>query len=90
VALILGIAGLVVCQPLGLVAFFVGRTAREEIAASNGAEEGDGMAVAGQIIGMISFAIFVLSILLAGVIIIVALIGAAASGGSGGGGGLSA
>jgi hypothetical protein len=89
VALILGIAGLVVCQPLGLVAFFLGRTARKEIAASHGAEEGDGMALAGQIIGLISFGVFVLSILLGGVIILVALIAAAASGGSSAGGGLS-
>lgn len=88
VALIVGIVSLTICQPVGLVAFFLGRSARREIAASHGAEEGDGMALAGQIIGMISFAIFVLSILLAAVIILVAFVGAAAS--SGGEGGLSA
>lgn len=87
VALILGIVSLLLCQPLGLVAFFIGRGARREVAASNGREDGDGMALAGQIIGMTSFVLFVLSILVAAVIIVIAFVGAAAS--DGGGGGLS-
>jgi hypothetical protein len=77
VALIVGVVSLAICQPVGLVAFFVGRNARKEIAASNGQEGGDGLAVAGQIVGMVAFGLFVLSMLFVLVIVVISIIAAA-------------
>lgn len=72
VSLILGVVSLAVCQPVGLVAFFLGRTARDEIARSQGRETGDGLAVAGQVIGLVAVGLFVVSILAVLVVIVVA------------------
>jgi hypothetical protein len=77
VALIVGVVSLAICQPVGLVAFFLGRSARKEIAASNGQQGGDGLAVAGQIVGMVAFGVFVLSVLLVVVIVVISIIAAA-------------
>ena len=79
VSLIIGVVSLAVCQPLGLLAFFLGRTARREIAASQGHQDGDGLAVAGQVIGLVSVGIFVLSIVAVVVIVAISLITAAAT-----------
>ncbi len=77
VALVLGIAGLTVCQPLGIVAIFLGRSARKEIAQSNGTQAGDGMALAGFILGIVSAVLFALVVVMVGVIFLVALVGSA-------------
>lgn len=76
VALIVGVVSLAVCQPVGLVAFFLGRTARKEIAESHGREGGDGLAVAGQIVGLVAVGVFVVSMAVAAVIVVIAVLGA--------------
>jgi hypothetical protein len=51
-SLVLGIVGFCICGIiLGGLAVFLGLQARKEIAASNGAQSGDGLALAGVIIG---------------------------------------
>ncbi len=77
VALVLGIAGLTVCQPLGIVAIFLGRSARKEIAESNGTQGGDGMALAGFVLGIVSAVVFGLIVLVFGVAFLVALLSSA-------------
>ncbi|MDP9797947.1 hypothetical protein J2S43_006459 [Catenuloplanes nepalensis] len=57
-ALILGIASLFTCQLVGIGAIICGNRARNEIRGSG--EEGDGMALAGLILGWVSLAILVL------------------------------
>ena len=78
VALVLGIAGLTVCQPLGIVAIFLGRSARKEIAESNGTQGGDGMALAGFVLGIVSAVVFGLVVLVFGVAFLVAILSSAA------------
>ena len=64
-SLILGILGLVFCGLLaGIPALILGSSARKEIAASGGAQSGDGMARAGVILGWIAVALSVLGIVL--------------------------
>ncbi|HYN74937.1 MAG TPA: DUF4190 domain-containing protein [Candidatus Limnocylindria bacterium] len=54
-SLVLGIVGFCICGIiLGGLAVFLGLQARKEIAASNGAQGGDGMALAGVIVGGIA------------------------------------
>lgn len=63
-ALILGILSIVACGLLaGIPALIVGGSARKEIAASGGAQTGDGMAKAGVILGWISVAFTVVAVL---------------------------
>jgi len=61
-ALVLGILGIVSCQPLGIAAIIVGNQAAEEIAASGGRLGGDGMAKVGVILGWIAVALLALVI----------------------------
>ncbi|MFI5840707.1 DUF4190 domain-containing protein [Catenuloplanes sp. NPDC051500] len=63
VALVLGIAALFSCQLLGIGAIICGNRARAEIRVSG--EDGDGMAVAGLVIGWVSLALVALSLLVA-------------------------
>jgi hypothetical protein len=70
-ALVLGILGLVCCGLVaGIPALILGNQAKREIASSGGMQTGGGMAQAGFVLGIISIALSVLSIvlLLAGVI----------------------
>ncbi|GAB7049887.1 DUF4190 domain-containing protein [Catenuloplanes indicus] len=60
-ALIMGIASLFTCQLVGIGAIICGNRARNEIRGSG--EEGDGMALAGIILGWVSLALVVLSLL---------------------------
>jgi len=76
-ALVCGIAGLVVCQPVGIAGIVLARQADEEIAASGGRLTGQGLAQAGRILGWISVALMVLS-----VIVITIIVAAAAGSGS--------
>ncbi|MGD9961242.1 DUF4190 domain-containing protein [Nocardioides sp.] len=71
-ALILGILSFVLCGPFtGVPAYFVGKRAEREIAASNGTLSGDGMAKAGWILGLVSIILTVLSLIALVVIVIV-------------------
>lgn len=62
-ALVLGILSLVICAPLGIPAFIIGRRAEREILASQGALSGEGLARAGWITGLIGMILLALSIL---------------------------
>jgi Domain of unknown function (DUF4190) len=72
-ALVCGIVGLAVCAPVGLAAILLGNQARTEIAGSGGRLQGDGMAVAGLIMGWIAVGFLVL-----GILIVVIVLAAAA------------
>ncbi len=63
-ALVLGILSLVVCAPLGIPAYIIGRRAEREILASQGALSGEGLAKAGWITGLIGMILLTLGILL--------------------------
>lgn len=64
-ALILGILGLVCCGPFtGVPAIILGRSAQLEVAASGGAQSGDGLARAAVVLGWISIALAVLIVIL--------------------------
>jgi hypothetical protein len=62
-ALVLGICGLVLFPPLGVIALFVGRGARNEIA-EDPTLGGEALATAGIVLGWISVALIVVGILL--------------------------
>lgn len=64
-SLILGILGLVCCGIFtGVPALILGNMAKKEIAASGGAETGDGMAKAGVILGIVSIVLSILGLIL--------------------------
>ena len=64
-ALILGVLGLVCCGPFtGVPAIILGKSAQQEVAASAGAQSGDGMARAAVVLGWISIALTVLLVIL--------------------------
>jgi putative exporter of polyketide antibiotics len=64
-SMILGILGLVFCGLFaGIPALILGNSAKKEIAASGGAETGEGMAKAGVVLGWIAVAISALGLLL--------------------------
>ena len=58
----LGILGVVSCQPLGVAAIVVGNQAAEEIAASGGQLGGEGMAKVGVVLGWVAVALLGLAI----------------------------
>jgi putative exporter of polyketide antibiotics len=63
-SMILGILGIVCCGIFaGIPALILGNSAKKEIAASGGAQTGDGMAKAGVILGWISIALSILGII---------------------------
>ena len=74
----LGILGIVSCQPLGIAAIIVGRQAEQEIAASRGQLGGDWMAKVGVVLGWIAVGILALAIVVAVVFVLVLVIAAAA------------
>jgi hypothetical protein len=63
-ALVLGILSLVICGPLGIPAYIIGRRAEREVLASQGSLSGAGLAKAGWIMGLIAMILMVLGILL--------------------------
>jgi hypothetical protein len=62
-ALVLGILGVVSCQPLGIAAIVVGNQAAEEIAASGGRLGGEGMAKVGVVLGWVAVALLALAVI---------------------------
>jgi hypothetical protein len=82
VALVLGIVGLTTCQPLGIVAIFLGRAARQEIARSGGTESGDGLAQAGYILGIVSAALLAVAVVAFAVILLIAVLTSGSAGAS--------
>jgi hypothetical protein len=72
-ALVCGIVGLFVCAPVGIAAIILGNQARTEIAGSGGRLQGDGMALAGLIMGWIAVGLLILGV----VIFVIALAAAA-------------
>ncbi|HET8641909.1 MAG TPA: DUF4190 domain-containing protein [Pseudonocardiaceae bacterium] len=77
-ALVLGIVGIVVCQVLGPVAFYLGRKAMREIDASGGTLGGRGNAQAGFILGIVGMVMLALGLLF-GVAYVVIVVFAIAS-----------
>jgi hypothetical protein len=66
VSLVLGIVSIIVCPLTGIVGIILGLKAKREIAASNGAESGEGMATGGiitSIVGLVFTGLGVLAIL---------------------------
>jgi ABC-type Fe3+ transport system permease subunit len=68
-ALVLGILSLVICSPLGIPAYIIGRRAEREVLASQGSLSGAGLAKAGWILGLIAMILMVLAIVLVVVLI---------------------
>ena len=64
VALVLGIVGLLICQIASIFAIVVGGQATREIRYSGGRESGEGMALAGRILGWIGVGLLGLAIIL--------------------------
>jgi hypothetical protein len=62
-ALVCGIIGLAVCAPVGIVAVVLGGQSRRAIADSGGRLQGDGMALAGLIMGWVAVGLLILGIL---------------------------
>jgi divalent metal cation (Fe/Co/Zn/Cd) transporter len=78
-ALVLGLLGLLLCQILSPFAWMQGNKALQRIAESNGGLEGEGMAKAGQILGIIGTILLGLGILAALIAIVVSIITYASS-----------
>ena len=78
-ALVLGILSLVVCAPLGIPAYIIGRRAEREVRESGGRLSGEGLAKAGWILGLIGMILMALGIV---VLILVVSIATVSSNGS--------
>jgi len=78
-ALVLGILSLVVCGPLGIPAYIIGRRAEREVKMSQGQLAGEGLAKAGWIMGLIAMILMVIAVLL---IILLFAFGALSSSGN--------
>lgn len=61
-ALITGLIGILVCAPVGIAGIIYGKKAKDEIRASGGMYDGDGLATAGLVMGWISVVLFVLTL----------------------------
>jgi hypothetical protein len=61
--LILGIVGLVICFPCGIIAVILGNGALKEIDANPGAYTNRGMVNAGRILGIIAIVIWVIGLI---------------------------
>jgi len=74
--LVLGILGLVVCQPIGIAAWIMGSTDLKEMDAGTMDPSGRGQTQAGKICGIVACVLLVLSFVL-GAIIMMGALGAA-------------
>jgi hypothetical protein len=72
-ALVCGIIGLAVCAPVGIAAIVLGGQSRRAIADSGGRLQGDGMALAGLIMGWVAVGLLILGVLV--VVIVLAAAG---------------
>lgn len=77
--LILGILGLVVFQPLGIVAWILGNTDLKEMRAGRMDPEGEGMTNAGRICGIIATVLMIFSVVLVCGCVGIGMIGALSS-----------
>jgi hypothetical protein len=74
-SLVAGIAGLSVLPFLGsIVAVILGPIAKRDIAASGGAQTGEGLATAGTILGWVGIGLTVLGLCLIGVLVLLPLL----------------
>ena len=83
--LVFGILGLVVCVIFGIVAWVMGNSDLQAMAAGRMDPSGEGMTKAGKICGMISVALAVVGIVI-WVLFMVIMVGAGVAGAAGGGG----
>lgn len=81
--LVLGILGLVCCMPCGIVAWVLGNQDMKDMAAGTMDPTGMGMTKAGKILGIISVALAVVSLIVWGVVVALGVAGAAAGAASG-------
>ena len=72
---VLGLLGLLVCGILGIIAFFMGRGYKQQVA--QGLVKSNGLADAGYILGIVSFIILIIQVIV--IILVVAGMGIAAS-----------
>lgn len=79
--LVLGVLSLVVCAPLGIVAWVMGNTDLREIAAGTMDPAGKDLTTIGRILGMIGTALLALAIIVFLIFAATGLAGAALSGG---------
>jgi hypothetical protein len=65
--LILGIIGLVICMPCGIIAWVLGNGAMKEIDANPGAYTNRSMVNAGRILGIIAVALWVVGLIISAI-----------------------
>jgi uncharacterized membrane protein YidH (DUF202 family) len=75
--LVLGILGLIICQPVGIAAWIMGNADLKQIAAGTMDPEGKSLTQIGKILGIIAVALMVIGIVV-GILCLVLGIGAAA------------
>ncbi len=73
---VLGLLGLITCQPLGIAAWIMGNSYLAQCRAMG--VEPDGLAVAGRIMGMVACILLILSACVLGLFICLGVMGAAA------------
>ena len=78
--LVLGILGIVICGPLGVVAWILGNSDLKEIDAGAMDPEGRSLTQAGKICGIIASILLIVSILAVGLVFLFMIGGAAVSG----------
>ena len=81
--LILGILGIIMCQPLGIVAWIMGNKDLKEIAAGTMDPEGKSLTQWGKILGIVAVVLLIIGILIFGLSMILGIGAAAAAAASG-------
>ncbi len=77
--LVLGILGLVVCQPIGIAAWIMGSGDLKQIDAGQMDPSGRGLTNAGKICGIVATILLVLSVVVGLLLVVLGVFGAAAS-----------
>ncbi len=77
--LVLGILGLVVCQPIGIAAWIMGSGDLKQIDAGQMDPTGRGLTNAGKICGIVATILLVLSVIVGLLLVVLGVFGAAAS-----------
>ncbi len=78
--LVLGILGIVVCQPVGIAAWVMGNSDLQAMDAGTMDPEGRGMTQAGKILGIISVVLMVIGIAIMAIVFGLGMVGAVAGG----------